>query len=174
VKNMRFASQLNWFAVHAKRFRETLGAASVSALGVEVFLPLASAELARNSVIKHRFIPLFPGYFFARLDPQRSLEPVEASRGVLYVVKAGAFPIPVDERVLEELKERMGPDGLITIQPPEIRMGDRVSIREGAFAGMAGKVVAEPDDRRRVTILLETLWQARVLIATHGVEAQAA
>lgn len=171
---MEYPSQLNWFAIHTKRFREALGAASVSALGADVFLPLASAETSRNSVIKRRFIPLFPGYFFARFDPEQLLDRVEAGRGVLYVVKAGTCPTPVDKQALDEIRERMGPDGLITIQPPEIKMGDRVSIREGVFAGLAGRVVAEPDERRRVTILLETLWQARILIATRGVEAQAA
>jgi transcription antitermination factor NusG len=171
---MGWRQEINWFAVHTKRFRERIAFACVSALGIEAFLPEAKVEPAPNIIIKTGSVPLFSGYFFARFNPELSLQAVEGRRGVLYVVKAGACPMPVDEQIVREIQDRIEPDGLIRLQPPELKAGDRVEIRDGVFAGLMGKVVAEPDDRRRVTILLEALWQARVQVAACGVEAQAA
>jgi hypothetical protein len=39
---------------------------------------------------------------------------------------------------------------------------------------MMGRVERELDDRKRVAILMETLWQARVLIEKRYVKAKAA
>ena len=42
--------------------------------------------------------------------------------------------------------------------------GDRVTIERGPLAGWMGRVEREGDDGRRVTILLETIQQARMVI----------
>src|SRR5262245_56761943 len=93
----------NWFAIHVKRFREAVAASSVAALGLEVFLPLVKVECFEHIIIKVGSKPLFPGYFFARFNPEISLSLVECSRGVLHVIKSGALPIRVDEAVIQEI-----------------------------------------------------------------------
>jgi transcriptional antiterminator RfaH len=167
---MDWSKDKSWFAIHAKRFRETAASLSVQMLGLEVFLPMARVECTEHTVIKVDRKPLFPSYFFARFDPENSLGPVESARGVLHVIKSGGSPIPIDDHILCELQSRVQEDGMIRLQHREFRPGDRVSIHEGPFAGMLGRVEAELDDRRRVAILLETLWNARVLIEKHCVE----
>src|SRR5579872_5714476 len=155
--------KVNWFAVHTKRFRETVAASTVSALGVEVFLPMVKVERPEDEIIKVASKPLFASYFFARFLPEGSLEYVESARGVLRVIKSGDYPIPVEERVVAEIRNRVEADGLIRLQRDKLSPGDLVSIQEGPFAGMMGRVEAESDDRRRVAILLEAFWNARVL-----------
>jgi transcriptional antiterminator RfaH len=161
---------MNWFAIHSKRFREVLASASVGALGCEVFLPMAKVDLARCAVIKADSKPLFPSYFFARFDPAVSLDAVECARDVLYVLKAGSYPVPVEDGILVVIQSRAEADGLIRLHRPDIKPGDRVSIEEGPFAGMMGQVEAELDDSRRVAILLETLWNARVVLERDCIE----
>lgn len=171
---MNWLGDINWFAVHAKRFRETLAASTLGALGLEVFLPMVKVELPDRAVIRAKSKPLFCGYFFARFVPAISLETVESAQGVLHVVKSGLWPIPVGDQVVLEIQNRVEADGLICLHPRELRPGDRVSIHEGPFAGMMGKVEAEMDDRKRVAILLETLWDARLLIEKQWLEVEAA
>ena len=163
---------MNWFAVHVKRFREAVAASSVAALGLEVFLPMIKVESLKEVAIKVGSKPLFPSYLFARFNPDLCLSPVEGSRGVLYVIKSGTLPIPVDDQVVREIQERVEADGLIRLRHRELKRGDRVSIEEGPFAGMIGRMEAELDDRSRVAILLDTLWHARVLIEKRWVKAE--
>jgi transcriptional antiterminator RfaH len=163
-----------WFAIHAKTRRENFAATNLGALGVEILLPLLKAERRVRGVARTVAKPLFPGYFFARFCPQSSLESVECSRGVLQVVSSGRFPIPVDDDVINEIRNRIEQDGLIRIYPQTLTPGMRVSIQSGPFEGMMGRVEREFGDRKRVAILLETLLQARVLIEKRWLAAEAA
>jgi len=172
--DMNWLFDTNWFAIHAKRFREKIAASSVSALGLEVFLPMVKVECPELETIRVASKALFTGYFFARFSPAVSLESVECARNVLQVIKSGSCPIPVEEEIVRDLQERVKTDGLIHLRQCEFKPGDRVAIQEGPFAGMIGKVESEPDERKRVAILLEALWQARVLIHARCVEAEAA
>lgn len=169
---MDWFRDINWFAVHVKRFREIVAASSVRALGLETFLPLVKVDCPEHAVIKVDSKALFPGYFFARFSPAVFLNSVECARGVLQVIKSGLYPIPVEEQVIWEIQNRVEADGLIRLERRELKPGDRVSIQEGVFAGMMGRVEAELDDRKRVAILLETLWDARVLIESQFLEVE--
>lgn len=167
-------NDVNWFAVHTKRYREAVAAASVRALGLEVFLPMVKVNYPPRGAIKVESKPLFAGYFFARFIPAVSLDSVASARGVLHVIKSAAYPIPVEEQIIQEIQDRVDSDGLIELRCDALRPGDRVSIQEGPLAGMMGRVEAELNDQRRVAILLEALCQARVWVDKRWVEAEAA
>jgi len=170
---MNRVNSIGWFAVHVKRFREALAASSIEALGHPVFLPLVKVESPETEVIKVASRALFPGYLFAQFCPSDALSVVESARGVLYVIKSGTRPICVDDRVVQEIRDRASEDGLIELGWRKFKAGDRVSIQEGPLAGMMGRVEAEPDGQKRVRILLETLWNARVQIEKRCVEVEA-
>jgi transcriptional antiterminator RfaH len=169
---MDWLYDINWFAIHARRFRENLAARSVKELGVEVFLPLVKVECPQRAVIKVGSKALFCGYFFARFSPSISLDAIESAPGVFHVIKSGSVPIAIDGQVIQEIQDRVNPDGLIRLCPRELQAGDRVSIQEGPFAGMMGKVEAMLDDRKRVAILLEAFWNARALIEKRWVSVE--
>jgi len=164
----------NWFALHTKPRRENFAAANVSALGVESFLPRLKAERLVHGGARTIIKALFPGYFFARFCPEDSFESVKCSRGVLQVVSSGRLPIPVDDKVIRDIEDRIEEDGLIQIHPQGLKPGDRVSIQDGPFEGLMGRVERELDDGRRVVILLETLLHARVQIEKRWLDAEAA
>lgn len=170
---MDWFHDINWFAVYAKRFRERLAAHSVGTQGVEVFLPMVKVECFEDVVIKVGSKPLFPGYFFARFCPEVSLVAVESSHGVLQVVRCGRYPIPVNDKAVQEIQERVQADGLIRIRRQGFKPGDRVSVQSGPFEGMMARVERELDDEKRVAILLEALSYARVLIEKRWVQAAA-
>src|ERR1035441_4099748 len=78
---MDWSADINWFAIHAKRFREAVASSSVAALGLEVFLPMVKVECHEHLTIKVDSKPLFQGYFFARFNADISLGAVECARG---------------------------------------------------------------------------------------------
>jgi len=166
--------EVKWYAVRSRRFREALGASSVRALGLEVFLPLIKCETQQHSPIKLSFKPLFSGYFFARFAASAMLDSVAGARGVFHVVKCGNHPASLEDGAIEEIKGRVQEDGFIRLKPQRFSPGETVSIQEGPFAGMMGRVETELDDGRRVAILLAALWGARVLVEKEFLEAKAA
>jgi transcriptional antiterminator RfaH len=175
VRPIDLWSDTNWFAIHTKPRRDNFAATNVSSLGLETLLPRVKVHhfirRATRTIIK----PLFPGYFFARFCPQHSLELVKCARGVLRVISSGRFPIPVGDEVVREIQDRVEEDGLIQIRLQDLKPGDLVSIQEGPFEGLMGRVEREADDARRVTILLETLFNAaRVLIEKRWLSAVSA
>jgi transcriptional antiterminator RfaH len=166
--------EINWFAIHTKPRRENYAATNVSALGIEILLPRVKAERLVRGAAEQIAKPLFPGYFFARIFPENSLELVNTARGVLQVVSSGRIPIPVEEEVVREIQGRVQEDGFIQIRSQGLAPGTRVTIQSGPFEGMMGRVEREQDDRKRVAIFLETLLNARVLIERRWIEAEAA
>jgi transcriptional antiterminator RfaH len=164
----------NWFAIHTKPRRENFAATNVLSLGVETLLPRVKVYHLLHGATRTITKPLFPSYFFARFSPQHSLELVRRARGVLRVISSGRFPIPVDDEAVHEIRDRVEGDGLIRIHPEDLKPGDCVSIQEGPFQGLMGRVERESDDRKRVTILLETLLNARVLIERRWLRAAVA
>jgi transcription antitermination factor NusG len=167
-------TETNWFALHTKSRRENFAAKNVSTLGIESFLPRLKAERLVRGAARTIIKPLFPGYFFARFRPEDSLELVECSPGVLHVISSGRLPIPVEDQIVRDIQNRGEPDGLIRIRPQSLKSGDRVSIQDGPFEGLVGRVEREFDDGRRVAILLETLLNARVTIERRWLDAVAA
>jgi transcription antitermination factor NusG len=84
------------------------------------------------------------------------------------------MPIPVPDKVIQQIQDRVQEDGLIKIYPQGLAPGTRVAIQSGPFEGMVGRVDRELDDRKRVAIFLETLFHARVLIERRWIAAVAA
>jgi transcriptional antiterminator RfaH len=165
---------VSWFAIHTKPRRESFASKNINALGIEVLLPRITVERLVRGVAQQGTKPLFPGYFFARFCPENAFEPVKATRGVLRVVGSGRTPLPVDAEIVKEIQGRIQQDGFIRIRPQVLAPGTLVTIQSGPFEGMMGRVERELDDRKRVAIFLETLFQARVLIERRWIAAEAA
>lgn len=166
--------ETSWFAIHAKPRRENFAFTNISTLGVEALLPRIKVDRLVRGAAQPGTKPLFPGYFFARFCPENAFETVKATRGVLRVVSSGRTPIQVEDYIIQEIQERIQEDGLVRIGPRVLAPGTLVTIQSGPLEGMMGRVERELDDRKRVAILLETLFQARVLIEKRWIEAEAA
>ncbi|MDP2279715.1 MAG: hypothetical protein Q8K51_16010, partial [Nitrospirota bacterium] len=56
-------------------------------------------------------------------------------------------------------------DGIITIKPPDLKRGDRVTIKGGPLQGLNGIFEKEISGQERVILLLTAIeYQARVVI----------
>jgi len=174
AKRNNLWTDINWFALHTKPRRENFAFANVSRLGLESFLPRIKAERLADGSVRTIVKPLFPGYFFARFCPEDSFESIKATHGVLQVVSSGRVPIPVPEEVVKDIQDRIQEDGFIRIFLQVLAPGTRVTIQSGPFEGMMGRVERELDDRKLVSIFLETLFNARVLIERRWIGAEAA
>jgi transcription antitermination factor NusG len=151
-----------WVATQLQPRRERVAEHFLRLFGFEVYLP----RVRRYQIRWHRRIetlrPYFPGYGFTRIELQwHSIKQVP---GVIRVVQIGADePARVPDEVIDALRARER-DG--AIDPPEEKssrrlpkVGDRLQVVHGPFAGHSGLCAAVSG--RRVDVLLLIFKTAR-------------
>lgn len=144
--------ELKWYAVRTKPRQEAIAQAFLTQSGIETFYPRISPSKS-----------LFPGYIFARFDADHQLRLVKYSKGVSFVVSFGDKPAPVDEFIIQSIKDRMK-DGFVYLEPPEFKKGEEVEIKEGPLEGIRGIFDSRIKDSDRVVILLNMIaGQSRIV-----------
>jgi transcriptional antiterminator RfaH len=161
---MTTTDEMQWFAIQARPGAEVVAELNLRALPIETLLPLAR-RLVHHATRTPRMVlrPLFPGYLFGRFCAAASLRAVTYSRGILRVV-GGERPWPVDDAIVADIRERIGPDGCVELVERPLRVGDQVRIIAGPLSGWDGVFDSQLSDAQRVVILIETLQQGRVVI----------
>lgn len=142
-----------WYLLQSKPRQVERAKLNLEQQGYQVFLPRVRVERVRRrqrSLIEE---PLFPNYLFIRL--QRWVDnwyPLRSTRGVARLVAFGAEPLPVDDRIIEEIVRRSAAFAV----PSDLVSGQRVEILDGPFAGLSAIFQAKQGERR-VRLLIELL-----------------
>lgn len=144
-----------WYAAHTIANREATALVNLERQGFDAFLPLYRRTVRHARRLVSRRAPLFPGYVFVRLDPDRDRwRSINGTIGVKSIVMAGRRPLPVPPGVVEGLAALLDDDGLIATGS-ELRSGDKIEVVNGPLASLVGTLVrAESRDRVRVFIEL--------------------
>jgi transcriptional antiterminator RfaH len=156
-----------WLCVHTRPRKET-GAEQYcrDVLGLDTYYP----KLKRLKTIRRvkRWVvgPLFPRYFFCRLNLSKSFRAVRYSPQVIDVVSFGGRPTVVDDAIIDQLQQWAGETVDVVTVRPALRPGDSVEISDGPLRGLQAVVLQEMNDRDRVAVLLSTLGsQARLIVS---------
>jgi transcriptional antiterminator RfaH len=157
--------QRDWYVVYSKPHKEEQAQFHLRMKGLDVFFP--RLDLVRAAEKRKRIIPLFPNYLFVRLHLPAEFHYVIWSPGVKRLVSFGEKPIPVDETVVDFLKQQTDAEGLIKARS-QLRSGQEVEIRGGPFDGLIAIIQDPPDSKGRVRILLKLL--SRQISVKLGVE----
>ncbi len=157
---------LLWYALHTHAKQEGRAESNLLAWNVETFVPKYRSQRSQEfrSAPTYTTKPLFPGYIFARFDTETMRHKIRYTRGVHSIVGIGGRPISVDDSVISLIKSRRGEDGFVQLGS-EIKPGDEVVVRDGAFSGFGGVFERRMKDSERVMILLKTVtYQFRVVL----------
>jgi len=140
-----------WFAVRVRsRFEKTVSTIAQSK-GIEEFLPLYQDRRRWSDRLKSIELPLFPGYLFCRLDPQRRL-PVLTIPGVLHFVGVGKTPTAIDDAEMASIQVAVR--SRLTAEPwPYLEAGQHVRLEDGPLAGAEGILVGNAKQQRIVVSL---------------------
>lgn len=131
--------QWPWFAILARTGRERNATLLLENAGYECYLPMSKFIRRWSDRTKQSEVPLFPGYFFCRMDPNNRL-PVLMVQGVMQIVGTGKRPIPVDEEEIAAI-QRASKSELPTMPWPYMEVGHVAQIMEGPLKGLTGIVV---------------------------------
>lgn len=131
--------QWPWFAIMARTGRERNATFLLENTGYECYLPVSKSVHRWSDRVKESEVPLFPGYFFCRMNPYNRL-PVLTTPGVIQIVGVGKTPIAVEEQEIVAI-QRAGKSGIPIMPWPYMEIGHLAWIKEGPLKGLTGIVV---------------------------------
>ena len=152
----------DWYVIYSKPHKEEQVQMHLGLKGIETFFPRLKLPGGKKGIT-----PLFPNYLFARIDLAAEAHCIIWSPGVKRIVSFSDQPVPLDESVVEFLKERADSTGVIHAQS-RLSAGQQVEITGGPFDGFVGIIENPPNAKGRVKILLKLL--SRPISVRLGVE----
>ncbi len=146
----------SWYVIRTKAGYEHRAYRNLLNQDIETFLPFFRDCGYSNGKLTPRIKPLFPNYLFAHFDPLRHFHKVRWTRGVSLVLGNREGPIPISDRVIRGILDRMGEDNLIVLED-QITRGDSVQITSGPLKDLIGIFERRMTGKDRVTILLNLI-----------------
>jgi len=142
-----------WYVVYSKRHREEVVQFYLERKGLVVFFP----RLLLQPFTKHpRIVPLFPNYLFVRIHKPVDYDIVRWSSGVVRVVDFYGQPAPLDEDVVEFLRQRVTPAGIITMNS-SLTVRSNVENENGRIVRVMNDLLNPHNSRDRVGVLMQLL-----------------
>jgi transcription antitermination factor NusG len=166
------ASGARWHLIAVAPRKERFACGEMAASGLPTYLP-AIEETVRHA---RRFVtlarPLFPGYAFAWFDVRDTpaWAPIFRTRGCVGVVRIAGKLASLSPEQYDALRALEDADGVIRPKRAMARtlgVGDQVRIKDGAWAGFVGQILAVRGPER-VRLLLGAL---EVELQIHRIEA---
>ena len=155
-----------WWVAHTKSRREKALTALLRREGIGYFLPLSEKHYRSNGRTRWSVVPLFSGYVFfrgARIERYTALQTGHIAR---------VIEVNEQERLIRELRqiERVVLMGAVVEPFPFAKVGERVRITDGPFAGLEG-VIEMRKGNGRLILSVDAINQAVALeIETDRVE----
>jgi transcriptional antiterminator RfaH len=132
--------ELCWVLLYTKPQAESWAEINLRRQGYATLLPRVRS--------RSTFVPLFSRYLFAAYAANQRIEPLRSTRGVHSIVHCGERPARVPPTVIAEIRNRMDPHGVVTVEEhpvidPLFARAERVRTRTLIKLAQAGfRVVA--------------------------------
>ena len=146
----------HWYVIQTKPCNEHRVETNLSNQGIGVFLPLVESFQYSSGKMNQKLKALFPNYILATLDISLHYYKVKWTRGVNKILGNGSEPLPVSERVIETIKDRMG-EGRFVRLDDELREGAIVQFTSGPFKDLLGVFDRRMSEGKRVRVLLSLI-----------------
>jgi transcriptional antiterminator NusG len=147
-----------WFAVWTRSRHEQVVREQLERKRVEAFLPTITRWSRWRDRKKKIDWPLFPGYCFAKFDPEDSL-PILKCPGVVNIVSFDGKPAAIPESELESIRVLV--DSELQYDPcPLIHEGMMVEIVDGPLKGVIGRLTRKDAAKARLVLVVDLIGQA--------------
>ena len=148
-----------WYLIQTKPRQEARAQEHLERQHFECYRPLKGAPLTRRGS-RSTEEELFPGYLFIRMDQVHdNWYPIRSTRGVARIVTFGGQPVPVQDELIEQIRQRLS-----TPAPRVIfNQGDVVRINAGGFCDVEAIFLAA-DGTERAVILLNLLQRQQKVV----------
>ena len=148
----------SWFAVWTRSRHEQVVRAQLETKHIDAFLPTITRWSRWKDRKKKIDWPLFPGYCFARFDPDHAL-PVLKCSGVVNIVSVEGKPAAIPDYELENIRTLVASD-LTFDACPLIKEGMMVEVTHGPLRGVIGRLMRKDNERARLVLAVDLIGQA--------------
>ena len=149
---------VQWFAIWTRSRHEQVVRDQLERKKIDAFLPTIPRWSRWKDRRKKIDWPLFPGYCFARFDPEDAL-PVLKVPGVVKIVSFEGKPAPIPEYELESIRLLVASD--LQFDPcPLIHEGMMVEVVHGALKGVVGRLMRKDTRHARLVLSVDLIGQA--------------
>ena len=165
---MEVQHRRSWLAAYTRSRHEHHVADQLRVKSLEFLLPTYEKHARWSDRIKRSQAPLFPGYVFVHISDSERV-PVLQTLGVVNLVSTGGRASVLREEEVERLRAFSLRSN--DIEPhPYLRIGHRVRVKHGPFAGWEGTLL-EKCNARRLIITVEQIMKS-VAINLHGADVE--
>ena len=147
---------MSWYTIYTKPRNEDFVSRQIESAGLNVLNPKVIHKRFKAGMVVETIEPLFPSYIFAEFDLFRFIHMINYTRGVKYTLFRD-FPVVIPREIIWKIRDRMGKDGFVRIEPKRLEKGERVFIRNGPLNGFYGVFEKPLKKTERVLLLLEAL-----------------
>ena len=163
-------TQLQWYVIQTKPGNEHRVEINLSNQEMEILLPLLESFRYASGQMIQKIKPLFPNYLFARLDIDLHYYKVKWTRGVNKILGNGVDSIPISEKVIQTIKDRMGENDLVKLDEG-LEEGAVVQFTSGPFKDLMGVFDRKMSDGKRVRVLLSLVGvEVPVQVSRHQIK----
>ncbi len=147
-----------WFAVWTRSRHEQMVRDQLAARHIEAFLPTITRWSRWKDRKKKIDWPLFPGYCFAKVDPQATL-PVLKCSGVVSIVSFEGRPAPIPDAEVDSIRVLISSE--LQYDPcPLLKKGALVEVVGGPLRGVVGRLTRKVGGHARLVLAVELIGQA--------------
>lgn len=158
-----------WLAAYTRAQHESSVARQLEAKAVPFLLPQYTKTSIWSDRVKRVLAPLFPSYVFVHVSDEERLRVLQTA-GVVSIVSTGGRPAPLRADEVAMLKEFAAQPR--AVEPhPYLRIGQRVRVMQGPFAGWEGVLTGKKNAQRLVVSLDHILRSVAVDLSGADVEA---
>jgi transcriptional antiterminator RfaH len=161
----------NWIVASTHPHKEQLALDNLARQGFHSYCPRIRRRTRHARRLQVVLRPLFPGYVFIRLNPEKEQwRSIASTFGVRSLIRFGERPGTVPDQFVCGLRSTEA-GGAVTI--PRARdsyeVGEKVRMREGPFEGLIATVLSA-NESERITVLMDLLRRSvRVRISINEV-----
>jgi transcription antitermination factor NusG len=146
-----------WYAIWTRSRHEQVVREQLEQKRIEAFLPTIARWSRWKDRKKKIDWPLFPGYCFARFDPDHSL-PVLKCSGVVSIVSVEGRPASIPDYELDSIRMLIGSE--LQFDPcPMIREGMMVEVVHGPLRGVIGRLLRKDAPKARLVLSVDLIGQ---------------
>jgi len=161
-------TQRLWLAAYTRARHECTVARQLEHKHVEFLLPTYTQLSRWSDRVKRVLAPLFPSYVFVHVTNDERVRVLQTA-GVVSVVSVAGKPAPLRDDEVEMLRACMARPN--DVEPyPFLRVGQRVRVKHGPFAGWEG-ILACKKNATRLVVSIERIMQS-VAVNLDGAEVE--
>jgi transcriptional antiterminator NusG len=147
-----------WYAIWTRSRHEQVVREQLARKHLDVFLPTITRWSRWKDRKKKIDWPLFPGYCFARFDPD-DLLPILTCAGVVNIVSVAGQPAAIPEVEIESIRVLVGSE--LQFDPcPLIHEGMMIEVVHGPLKGVVGRLLRKDAHRARLVLTVDLIGQA--------------